>query len=227
MHDRLWAWFETHRKEVVWGAVVVVVAGFGTGFFVWRHGERESDANEALSRLTSRGSSNPETLELPESLLKVAADYPNTDAGGRALLLAGAHSYAQGKYPEAKMQFERYLREYRGSSFADQALFGVAVCLDAQGKTAETVVAYNDIIQHYPTENVAPQSRFALARIYEKQGKLDQARDIYTELSRANAFGSISSEAGMRLEELFTKHPDQVLARRVSTNVPTINLPKP
>ena len=228
VQDKLLAWFETHKKEVMWGVIVLGVAGFGTGFFVWHQNDRETRASHTLSQLLSSSPSGAAKQESPEALLSVASDYPNTDAGARALLLAGVASYNQGKYVEAKARFEKFLRESHDSPFAAQALFGVAVCLEVEGKVPEAIAAYNDIAQHYSTDNVVPQSRLAVGRLYEKQGNLEQARDAYMGLARANAFGSISSEAGMRLQALLAKNPALASSStQPSTNRPAIKLQKP
>jgi predicted negative regulator of RcsB-dependent stress response len=228
IHDRLWAWFETHKKPVLWGAVVVVAVGLGVGFFTWLQREKQIRANEALSKALNRGASVAERPEAPEALLRVAAENPNTAAGGRALLLAAADLFAAGKYPEARAQFEKYLREYRETPFAGQALLGVAVCLDAQGKTNEAVFAYSDIVQHHSSENVSLQARLALARLYEAQNKLEQARDLLLELARAQAPNSmITREAVLRLEELFALHPNLVPPRPTLGVLPPANVRKP
>ena len=176
--DRVLAWFVIYKKPVIWTVLIVLVAGLGTGFILWRQDAREENANLALSKLTTTGLVAAEQTIAPEALLKITAEYPNTEAGGRALLMAAAALYEQGKYPEAKAQFERFLRQYRESPFADQASLGVAASLDAQGKTTEAVAAYNDVVQHHSMENVAPQARIALARLYTSQGKFQQARDL-------------------------------------------------
>jgi tetratricopeptide (TPR) repeat protein len=225
--DRLLAWFELHKKEVLWGAIVIVLVGMGIGFYFWQQNERQAQANQALSSVTSTGF-NPEAASSaePGALLKVTADYPNTDAAARALLLAGAELYRQGKYSEARTQFEKFLREDRNSPFAPQAFFGVAACLDALGKTTEAITAYNDIIQHYSTDNVAPQAKLSLGRLYEQEGKWTQARDLFLELARASR-GSISSEAIIHLEALFAKHPELVPTRSSETNTPALRLSNP
>ena len=226
IHDRLLAWFETHKKESLWGVAVVLVVGLGIGFFLWRENERQAGANEALSRILGRSSTSSELPLLPETFLKVTAEHPNTDAGSRALLLAAASSFSRGRYADAKAQFESFRRDYHDSPLVNQALLGVAACLDAQGKTGEAVTVYNDILQHYSTDNVAVQAKLALAGLHEKQGKWEQARDAYSELIRAN-MGSISSEAGMHLGELFARHPELAPTKQSSTNPPAFALPKP
>jgi hypothetical protein len=47
-------------------------------------------------------------------------------------------------------------------------------------------------------------------------------------LARVNSFGSISSEAGMRLQGLIARNPNLApSSRQASTNRPVINFPKP
>lgn len=220
IHDRLLAWFETHKKEALWGVAIVAVAGFGAGYFVWHQSDREMRANRALSQLMNSSAGGAQQ-ESAEAYLRIASDYPNTDAGGRALLLAGAASYNEAKYTEAKARFQSFLREYTDSPFDGQAMLGVAVCLEAEGKIPEAIASYNDIAQHYSSDNVMPQAKLAVGRLYEKQGNLEQARDAYMELARVNAFASISSEAGLRLQGLLTRNPGLApSARQAATNTP-------
>lgn len=222
--DRLMAWFELHKREVSWGTLVVLAAGLGIGFYFWHQHDLEDRANEALSRAASAAAGASERGMTPETLLKIAGEYPKTDAGARALLLAAGALYSQGKYSDSKAQFERYFQEYRDSPFTAQALLGVAACLEAQGQTQEAISAYNNIVQHYSRENVAPQAKLALAALYEGQGKWDQAKDLYLDLTR-NQYGSISQEAGIHLQALLVKHPELIPSRPALTNAPPLALP--
>ena len=223
VHDRLMAWFETRKRPVLWASGAVVVAGVVIGFMIWHRGARQTSASEALSKVTSRGVTPPGASDAPQALLKVAAEYPDTAAAGRALLLAGAGLFTEGKYAEAKAQFERYLRAYAESPFTGQALLGVATCLDLQGKTNEAIAAYNDIIQHHPMDNVVPPAKFALAQLYEKQNKLRLASDLFEELARPGAFNSLSTLAAGELQKLITQHPQLEPPRPPLTNLPALN----
>jgi predicted negative regulator of RcsB-dependent stress response len=228
LHDQLWAWFETHKNQVMWGAGVVVVVGLGIGFFSWQQKEKQIRANEALSATLNGIGSGADRSRASETLLRVAAENAGTAAGGRAVLLAAAELFTEGKYPESRAQFERYLREYRQTPFGGQALLGVAACLDAQGKTNEAVNAYNEIVQRHSSENVALQARLSLARLYEAQNRLEQARDLLLELARAQVPNSmITREAILRLEELIAQHPSLAPARPAMNVLPPANLPKP
>ena len=59
-----------------------------------------------------------------------------------------------------------------------------------------------------------PQARFALARLYEAQNKPELARNLFEEVERSNPYGSLGSEAGMRLEELKLKYPKLATPQR-------------
>jgi len=63
-------------------------------------------------------------------------------------------------------------------------------------------------------------TRFALGRLYEAQNEPEQARNMFEEVERTNPYGSLGSEAGMRLEELKLKYPSLAAPIvPVSTNV--------
>src|SRR6267143_5249865 len=199
--ERLWTWFETNKKQALWGALIVVAVGVIISFYFWQQSESEVNAGEALSQvLAGAVFSGGNRAELPEAYLKVVSQHADTSAGGQALLLAGEAFFAQGRYSEAQAQFQRFTREYAGNPLAAQAALGTAKCLEAQGKTEEAARAYKEAFERNPNANIVPQAKFSLARIYESQNKLDQARSLYEELARAET--STGSDAAMRLEEL-------------------------
>ena len=226
--QKVWAWFESNKKQALWGAGIVVVIGVIVSFVLYRQNETQVAASEALSnvsvpQLTGAGS----RTDAVEAYLKVAASYPGSSAGARALLLAAGSLFVEGKYAEAKTQFERFTREYSDSPFRGEALLGIATCLDAQGKTVEAIAAYKDLIDHHPGESVLPQARFALGRLYEAQHDPDQARNQFEEVEHADPYGSLGSEAGMRLEELKMKYPTVMIPKTpMPTNVAPIKVGK-
>jgi len=216
---RLWAWFETNKTQTFWGAGVLVVVALVVGYFVWRQGEQAKNAGEALSSVMLAQATDPNGRPpTADSYLKVATEYPDSRAAARAVLLAASEFFVQGKYSDAKTQFDRFTREHRDSPLMGQALLGIASCLDAQGKTNEAITAYKDLIDHHPGENVLPQARFALARLYEGQNQPEKARTLFEEVERDNPYGSLGSEAGMRLEELKVKYPALAPATAIPTN---------
>jgi len=200
---KLWAWFEKNKKPVAWGAAGLVAVVAVAGSYIWSQQEKELSGSHALSSaLVAQGFGR---AEAPEALLKVAATYPDTQAGAQALLLGAGELFAVGKPAEAQAQFERFLRAYPAHSLAAQANLGVAASLAAQGKADEAAKAYKSLVDRFPNANTAPQARFALAGIYESQGKLEPALRLFEEVAGTDLNGMLGSEAGMRAHDLQSK----------------------
>ncbi len=219
---KAWAWVEAHKKHVLFGAVIAVAFGLGTYFYYWNQTEKEIAAGEALARVyipqaTGEGSRS----NIVQSYLNVASEYPNSSAAVRAVLLAAGALFNEGKYPEARSQFEKFRRDFRDSRFMSEALLGIASCYDAEGKTNEAITAYKDLTDHHPGEVVVPQAKFALARLYSTQGKPEQALTLLEEVAREDPYGALGSQAGMQAEELKMKYPALVPPPPAATLSPT------
>jgi len=211
---KVWAWADKNRKQLLYGLVALAVVGVILAFYFAHASEKQNDASSALSKLTARVS--PTTSEpTPESLLKVANDFPGTDAAQRAILLAAGNLFAAGKYDEALAQFQKFKQDYKDSPLSAQAALGVAASYDALGKTNEAISAYQNVADRYSNQNVAPQARLGLARLLEAQGKLKEARAQLEELTRSYP-GTITSQAAMRLQELNAAHPELEATNRVT-----------
>lgn len=203
------AWLEVNKKQVIYGLVGAMVVGLAVWYFVWNSEQKRIAAGEAFSEVfvPLATGATPKT-QASANYLKVANEYSSTKAGERAQLLAAVNLFGDGKFPEAQAQFERFVRENRESALAGQAQFGIAASLDAQGKTNEAATAYKALIDRRSAESVIPQAKFALARLYEAQGNPEAAYQLFEGLAMDERFSSIGSEAGMRAEELRTKHPE-------------------
>src|SRR5215469_1224299 len=162
--DKLWVWGDAHKKQLLIGSVAVLVVGLGIAFWLAHQSQEQTDANYALSKLVAKAISPNAPAPGADALLKVGNDYPGTDAGQRALLLAAADLFADGKYDAARGQFQRFLQEHGDSPFAGQAALGLAATMDAQGRTQDAINAYRSAADHYSQDwNVAPQAKLALA----------------------------------------------------------------
>jgi TolA-binding protein len=223
---KAWAWFEANKKQTLWAVGGILIVGLIVSYYVYHKDEAEIEASEALSNVSvPQLAGAGKDADMAQAYLKVTATYPNSTAGARALLLAAANLFVQGKYAEAKTQFDRFTREHRDSPFLGEALLGIAACLDADGKSRDAMAAYKDIIDHHAGDNVVPQARFALGRLYEAQNEPEQARNMFEEVERTNPYGSLGSEAGMRLEELKAKYPNLFAPKTPMTNSTALTIP--
>jgi TolA-binding protein len=211
---KLWVWGDKNKKQLLYGLIALAVVGMVVAFWLAHQNEKQNDANDALSQLTSRGFSPSASATTPQELLKIATDYPDTDAAQRALLLAAGDLFASGKYDEAQAQFQKFQQQYNSSPLVPQAALGVAACYDALGKTNDAVDAYQNIVDRYQTQNVFLQAKLSLANLLEAQGKFKEAKTHLEDLTRSYP-GTISSEAASRLHDLSAAHPELM-----ATNAP-------
>src|SRR3954470_22419728 len=223
---RFLAWFEVNRKRVLVGTVIVLVVGLAIGLFIYGQSQKESLASDALSEVKVPTGAGAVTGNA-DAYKKIAQEYKGTQAAGRALLLAGTTLYTQGHFDEGQKFFEQFAREYPASPFVPEALYGVAASLDAQKKTSEAIGKYEELRRRYAKASVIDQTKLALGRLYEEDNKPAQALDLYDELVKGNQYSGIASEAGLRMEDLLTQHPElkKTNAPMMSAALPTPGRP--
>src|ERR1039457_3233220 len=191
LSHKTWAWFEANRKQTLLGAGGLLLLGVIVAAFLYWQDAADVTASEALSNVAILQVGAPGShADLAEEYLKVAAAYPKSRAGARALLSAAGDLFTQGKYLEAKTQFERFKRDYADSPFMGEGLLGIAACLDAQGNARDAIAAYKDFIDHHPSKTPLPQAKFALARLYETQNEPEQSRNLFEEVERTDPYRS-------------------------------------
>jgi len=196
--------------------------GIGLALYVWQKDQKELAASQALSELRAPLGPAGRLQPVPaEDYLKIAAQYAGTGAGARALLIAGGTLFSEGKYTEAKSQFDRFLSEYSENSFLGDAALGVAACLDALDKVPEAVTKYQEVAARFAGEPaVSHPARLALARLQETQKKPEEAYKIYVELARAQPSTTWSDDARFRMELLLKAHPELKALAQTRTNAP-------
>jgi len=203
------AWFEVNKKRLLIGTVIALVVGLAIGLAIYYQSQREVRASEALSEVkTPINPTSPIPSGTAAAYQRIAREHKGTQAGGRALIMAGTTLFMQGDYDEAQKVFEQFAREYPASPFVPEALFGVASCLDAKKKPAEAIAKFEELRRRYGKSSVMDETKLALGRLYEEQNKLTMALDLYDELVKANQYSGIGSEAGLRMEVLLSEHPE-------------------
>jgi TolA-binding protein len=199
---KTWAWIENNARGAAIAAGIIVVAIIALSFYSWRLGQREIEAGNAFSRVVLSG--NGQTTD---ACLKVAADFPGTKAGQRAMLQGAAMLFVAGRYADAQAQFQKFLNTYPDNSLTSEARFGVATSLDAQGKLSLAAGTYQNVINNSSELSVIAAARLGLAQIQEQQGDVADAQKNYEEVARSNPNSSLASEAVMRAVQSKTKSP--------------------
>lgn len=202
---KTWSWVEANLKQVLLGIGVVIVIVVLTSYYFWRQNQTEIDAGQALTQMLVSISSSSDAGQVANAYLKVAADYPGTQSGGRALMLGATMLFESGKFPEAQAEYQRYLDTYHDGPFGAPATLGIAVCLEAQGKTEAAANAYQRVINGYSDSYAVSSAKFALGKIDEQQGKLVEAENFFQQVARANPNTAMGSEAGFRAYQLHSR----------------------
>jgi predicted negative regulator of RcsB-dependent stress response len=192
---KLWPWIEANTNRLIYGAVIIVATGILIAFYFWHQNQNEIAAGQALTELLTSTPSDSDAGQLADAYLKIAANFPGTRAGGRAVMQGAAALFEAGKYLEAQAQFKKYLETHPGDVFCAQAALGVAASLDAQGKTDLAASAYQRVISGFSDLNAVNVAKFALAQIDERQGKLADAENLYEDVARSSPNGSSGSDA--------------------------------
>jgi predicted negative regulator of RcsB-dependent stress response len=203
-----WAWVEKNRKPLMWVGGGVLGLGLVIGFVVTMHNQKEANAGEALSKIEVAQFRTPLDAAAAEGYLQVAAKYPRSAAGARALLLAAGNLFAAGNYEQARAQFDRFIRERRDPRLMGEAELGAAACLDALGKTNEAVTAYTALVDRRPGDHVLLSAKVALGRLLLAQGKPERAFTLLQDVERTSPYSILGSEAATLLDDLRTRYPN-------------------
>ncbi|HEX5398754.1 MAG TPA: tetratricopeptide repeat protein [Verrucomicrobiae bacterium] len=207
------SWVEANRKWLIACAAAAAVVALVVWFMVNQHEARQVAAGQAMTQAMLSSSGQP-----ADAYMKVAAAYPGTLAGQRALLQSAAAMFEAGRYPDAQAQFQKYVDVHPDGEFVGQALLGVAACLDSQGKSDQAASAYQKVISNASDTTATSAAKFGLARIDEAQGRFNDAMVLYQDVASVNT--PFASEAAMRLMELKNKMPAAPTATSTNSMAP-------
>lgn len=223
------AWFETNKLNLAYAGAAALALWFAA--FTYQHVRqgKEADANAALAALNKPADkSGKPSQPSAADYLKVAEQHSGTPAAERAVLYAADRLFAEGKYPEAKAHFEKFIAANAGSPAAPVALIGVAACQEASGELDKAFASYEQVLSLHGSSPEAHQAKLALGLLNEQKNKPDQALRLYDEVLRAKPLTVWRMEAEMRRDQLLRKHPQLtagVSPAATSVAAPATNAP--
>ena len=203
---KMWPWLEANKIRVIVGAAILLVAVFLYSFVSWRGEQKEIDAGRTVTGLALTMPPNASPSQWADAYLKIAHQYPDTRAGRRAWLQAGAALFNAGRFPDAQTQFQKFLEAHPDGDLSASAALGVAASLEALGKLDSAASAYQRVLSGFSSDLVAVNAaKFALARIDGRLGKITDALNFYESIARNSPGGPLAQEAAVRAMELRTK----------------------
>lgn len=201
--DQLLGWLGRNRNQLLAAILILAVLALCFAWYSWQQTAREQEAAAALIAL--RGTVDKQGVYHPTpapEFVMLADKFRGTKAANRALLLAGVAFFREGKYAEARAQFERFLAENPRDELAIYARYGVAICAEAMGKLQEATEILEAMVKAPNAGAIQPRALLALARIHRAMGKIDRARQLYEELYHKEGANLIGYQAEQALEEL-------------------------
>ena len=203
------------RVAIGAGAAMVLVGGYY--LYQYEHEQRETEASRALTDLRSLADRAAGGLPQvkAEDYRRIATAYKGTDAARQAAFLAAGAMFTEGRYEEARAEFDKFAREPGKDPLVASAAFGAAAALESLRRPDEALAAYQNVVNRYPNDPVAAQAKLALGRLHEAKGQPEAALKIYQEMSKPGAMSAWAGDFVRRQDELLRRNP-----QLTPTNVP-------
>ena len=113
---------------------------------------------------------------------EVRRNFPDSKAGGPALIYIGESFCRSGKLNAAEEIFREYLTKYPDGEFSPRAQEGLGYVMEERGKFMEAIDAYRKVYENYPDSYLCPQAVLDIARCYEAMKDWAQAKKTYEEI---------------------------------------------
>jgi tetratricopeptide (TPR) repeat protein len=197
-----WAhWAETHRREMVGGAIALAV--LAAGFFVYRNIARGADEEAARDYLMARQAYFAGNYPLAVSDLQSYVDrHGGTPYADDALLFLGESQLLAGQPAEAVETLERLLDEHGDSHLADNARRLLAAAYGQAGQLERAVEVYREAIEAAEFDEQRIQLRASLASLYASQSRKAEAVEEYRAIVELDPDGPAADEARREIAEL-------------------------
>ena len=183
------------RSRLVLLAIVVALAAFFVGYFVWTGVNRRVNERSTLlaeqaqvkyeewQSMEEGGPKDEAEAALLESLGAIIRQYPQRYATQRALFLR-AHLHAgKENWQGAAEDFRDLARSFPQSYLAPIGLFNAAIADEEQGKADEALGSYKQLTELYPKSYLVPHALFSMGRLYEEKQDFTQAAATYNKLA--------------------------------------------
>ncbi|MFA6317656.1 MAG: tetratricopeptide repeat protein [Elusimicrobiota bacterium] len=165
-------WIAANREKVLFGAVIVVLAGALAGFAIFRHIKIRDDAWDRLSMAQAYAFTG-RIDEALKQLAEIQKDYSSSPASSYAIIFEGDILYRKGSYKEAASAYSRAM-ERGGKGIEPLALADLGIAQEASGLYTEAKDTSRRFLDTFPDHFMAPTVYASLAR---SLGRLNQTDD--------------------------------------------------
>ncbi len=161
------------------GVILLVIMGFGYGFFKDNQAERAQDALAGAVRLYEKNDWRAalDGADGVTGLLNAAEDFSSTKAGNLALYYAADAYYKLGENESALKYFQQF--DNGEDALGAGAYAGEAAVLESMEQHAEAGDRFKDAALVFESNFTSGRYLQSAGRNYELAGEYDQAREAY------------------------------------------------
>ncbi len=209
--ERLWLSAEEHRRGILAGLVVVILAIGVVVAVVWYDAQQADKAMslhvEASKYFATRPPDKPEQAQknLKKAILlyrEVAKNYPGTPAAPQALFRLGLALEEDKNLPEAIETYHKLVAKYGDHDallgLAYQRLAYAYLQQGERGKAEEALTAVLTV----PGANNKDHALFELGKLEQAQSRPEGALARFQELIDRHPYSPLANEASIRIKSL-------------------------
>ncbi|MEI6491547.1 MAG: tetratricopeptide repeat protein [Verrucomicrobiota bacterium] len=193
--DALLFW-HTHKKNILLGALAIVVIGGGS--LAW-YVHSTLTAKDAIAALA-----NAKDIPQLETVIKT---YGGTMPAADAILLLAAENQKAGHLAESTAAFQSFLKSFPDHPLAGGALLGIGQNQDASGKPDEAMATYQQVVEQYPKSYAAPFAGYVQAEILLRTFQREKAKVVLDSLVSQFPDSTIARLASAQLARIRTTQP--------------------
>ena len=197
-----WAhWAETHRREMVGGAVALAV--LAAGFFVYRNVSRGAEDEAARDYLMARQAYFAGNYQLSVTDLQGYLDrHGGAPYADDAMLFLAESKLQAGQAADAVATLEEMLDQHGDSPLADNARRLLAAAYGQAGQLDRAVEVYREAIENADFDEQKVQLRTSLAQLYASHSRKAEAVEEYRAIVELQPEGPAADEARREIAEL-------------------------
>ncbi|MBX2818318.1 MAG: tetratricopeptide repeat protein [Rhodothermaceae bacterium] len=185
LYSRFMEYFDENRNIVfgiLGGIVLIVIMGFGYGFF---KDQQENQAQEGLSRAVRLYEADNwrEALDgnaTTTGLLEVINKFGGTTAGNLAVYYAADSYLNLGEREDALKMFDRY--NHNADALGAGAYAAEAAIYEDQGEYGKAADRYKDAARIFESDFTSARYLVSAGRNYERAGNFNEAIEMYESL---------------------------------------------
>ncbi len=110
--------------------------------------------------------------------------------------------FKEGKYPQAREEFSKFLKQYPKGEYADNAQFWIGECYYLEGNYEKAILEYEKVIKNFPKGGKNPDAMLKQGLAFQKLGDKQSAKLIFQQVTKKYPKSNQAKIASAKLKEL-------------------------